>query len=83
MGYYKDERGITSFEPDDDDDTLHIIADMSIDFDYLLIVIRRHFGADAEFSQFEIRADNIHTRCIGLDYHDSMDYTDYIIISRR
>lgn len=83
MGYYKDSKGRTCFDPDSDEDTLYIEANDSIGFVYMLIVLKRHFGEDAEFAQFDISAENIHTSCIGLDYHDSMDYTNYIVITRK
>lgn len=83
MGYSTDSRGIRSFWPDDDKDTLHLQSFGGLSFDYIKEKMQQHFGACMEMEDFSIDADRIHTDCIGYDLYDPSDYTNFLIITRN
>lgn len=81
MGYSTDHRGIRSFVPDDDENTLHI--QQSSNLGDLIERIKEHFGQDSKLEDFSITADYIHTDCLGYDLFDRSDWTNYLIIERN
>lgn len=82
MGYSTDSRGIRSFWPDDDKDTLYIEQGGYCTFDYIRERMQEHFGTCMEMDDYSIRAESIHTDCLGYDLYDSSDYTMFLIIER-
>jgi hypothetical protein len=82
MGRSTDSRGIESFWPDDDKDTLYIEQGCSCSFEYIRERMLEHFGKCMEMEDFTIRGEKIHTDCLGYDLYDPGDYTNFIIIER-
>lgn len=82
MGKYT-YRGVECFSPDNDENTLYLnnYGDSLVEVRAKII---EHFGVSAEEAEtdFAITAEHIHTRCIGLDYHDSGDWDTFIVAKR-
>lgn len=85
MGY-KNRPGtkITDFWPDNTDDKLYIASNIEIDFVDLIDEIKQHFKCSkADLEDFCISSENIHTSCVYYDMHDSSDYTNFLVITRK
>lgn len=81
MGYYKDGH-ITNFTPDDTDQELYIEASyQDISLPEILAKAREKWGEHIQYEDISVRPENIHTRCLYYDLHDSSDWDDYLVIS--
>lgn len=87
MGYYKNSNGIECFQPDSDENTLYIETGWcQIDIEEMWDQIRFHFekpGTIVKMSDFTIRSELIHTRCLGYDLMDWGDHDNFLIIERK
>ena len=81
MGYIKDNRGITSFTPDNTADALFIPCYGPVDMSELIEEAKKHFGERFVLSNMRIEPRHIHTNCIGYDVYDPGDYTHYLVIT--
>lgn len=79
MGYSTRDSGrIKTYLPDDTDTMLYFSHDTSLD--ELIAAARRKWGDAVKFECIDIRAEHIHTDCIGHDVYDPSDYTDYVVL---
>jgi hypothetical protein len=80
MGYYKNSRGIESFEPDETETEFYISEwTGSINIAEILEKCKEKWNID-DPSKIRIHPEYIHTDCIGYDLYDSRDYTKYLRI---
>ncbi len=83
MGYYK-EGSMTHFEPDDDENTLHIRSEFAgLTLEDLLERAQKKWGPDIKLENIGISSEKIHTRCIFYDCYDSGDYENFIILTKE
>lgn len=81
MGEYY-EGSIRNFKPDDDEKTKYIDADyMEFSFSELIEIAKEKWGDDIDLDKLEISPDYIHTRCLGYDLYDPMDYDKYLVMT--
>lgn len=85
MGYYN-EGTIRCFQPDSNHETLYIQADWwAKDLTDILAAAQKHFAEygheDLKFEDLAIVPQHIHTRCLGYDRYDSMDYENFLLIT--
>jgi hypothetical protein len=81
MGYIKDNRGITSFTPDNTENELFIPCHGPVDMSELIEEAKTYFGKRFVLSNMRIEPRHIHTDCIGYPSYDPDDYTDYLVIT--
>mgnify|MGYP006951382221 CR=1 FL=1 len=81
MGYFTHVDNTQSYRPDNDENTLYIESVGLASFAELCERIKDHFG-DYPLHLLDIRAEHIHTDCVGYDLYDRGDYTDYIVIEK-
>lgn len=83
MGYtYRNNGAITDFWPDDTENEIYIENDYGMSLDTLMDIIKSKWEG-VSFEDLYITSENIHTRCLTYDCHDSSDWTQFIIISRK
>jgi hypothetical protein len=84
MGKTVDNRGITSFTPDDDEKTMYldtgVFAFERYDLNKILELCKEKWPGVSDLSRIGIQAIYIHTDCLGYDRYDSGDYTNYLKI---
>lgn len=76
--------GVECFTPDNDNNTLYL-SNVGYTLADLRQKIAEHFSVSAEEADtgFEVTTEYIHTDCLGLDYHDASDWTNFIVITRK
>ena len=84
MGYSTRNNGqIRDFEPDNTPDTLYLMMYGGRTIQDISEEIAAHFGSDGNLMDYNISAENIHTRCLGYDLYDPSDYDMYLIITKK
>lgn len=75
---------IETYEPDDTEDTMYIDGSGNYGLNSIAEIIdkARQKWPGIELDQLRIRAEHIHTDCLGYDRYDASDYTNYICIER-
>ena len=73
---------IVDFQPDNDENTIYVLAcDNSITLTDLIDIAREKWGTWG--NDISISAEHVHTRCIYYDRYDSSDYDDYIVLRKE
>lgn len=78
MGYTT-KGSITSFWPDEDDNTKYMAGEWSLS-DLLAAAVDKWPNTPME--EIQISAEKIHTDCIYYDLYDSGDWTDFVVMRR-
>lgn len=73
---------IRTFWPDDDENTIYIESDKSPSLEELMRLTDEKWPG-VSWSNINISSEKIHTDCLGYDSYDSMDWTDFLIITRK
>ena len=68
-----------NFRPDDTENEFYIERDTSLS-NLMTLCAEKWPGLD--LAQIEIRAEYIHTECLGYDKYDAGDYTTYLCIKK-
>lgn len=74
---------ITNFTPDNNENTLYIESNYSMNLSYIMEKARQHFGESIIFNELSISSEHIHTRCLGYDQYDSSDWDNYLVIEKN
>lgn len=69
---------ITTFTPDDTEDTIYL-SEYSSFLDIYNKTNEKWPGI--QLTEVTLHAEHIHTDCLGYDKYDPMDYTNYIVIT--
>lgn len=74
---------IRNYEPDDDEDTLYILSDSfwATSLEEIIERARVKWGSATKIEDLYIKAEYIHTRCLGYDRYDPSDYDCYLVIT--
>lgn len=82
MGYGTRNNGnITTFWPDDTDDTIYLEGNYSLA--EIFLKATEKWGNDISLDDIDISSEYIQTDCIYYDRYDPMDYTNFIVITRN
>lgn len=82
MGYsYRNNGNIKDYWPDDDDNTIYRASGCDSLQDLINLAQEKWPGTSLE--DIEITSENIHTSCLTYDLHDSSDYTQFTVLTRR
>jgi hypothetical protein len=82
MGYSTLNNGaIKDFWPDDDEDTVYLFGDISLD--ELLTGCVEKWGCGISYNDLTISSEHIHTECLTYDQYDGSDYTNFIVVRRE
>lgn len=83
MGYSADRN---SFWPDDDKNTIYLESNRCFSLADIICMVQNKWPELSDLDSLysiNISAENIHTDCLGYDSHDSSDYTDFVVITKK
>lgn len=83
MAEYTEKQHLTTircFEPDDDDNTMHLQGAQSLS--EIIDAARAKWGEGISLDDISITPEHIHTRCLGYDKYDPADWTDFLVVTK-